>query len=243
MKKQLVLLLSLLVLAGCGTTHTTSPGNEIPDHQGPASYYDPQAVDLTKDPNLGVNELSDDFYNPNKWVGMDNDHYSPAEVQSDTSMKFRNTNAAFDMGDYSNKSLSFTVKGNNDWNIYLLANNKSNNSNNFIRVECQYNVLRIKTSFSGNSAVAYVPAGYNFKMNEFSRLDFKFETANSTTTMKMWVDEVPVVLKKATDFSSKGVSISNGNLVVKQSSSFTLGNYFIVKIWDDQDYLFIKKVS
>ena len=27
---------------------------------------------------------------------MDNDHYAPAEVQSDTSMKFRNTNAHFD---------------------------------------------------------------------------------------------------------------------------------------------------
>ena len=239
--KKLLLLMSLALLFSCGNSETSHGHIEsTEEHKGPSSYYDPQAVDLTKD-NIEINNLSEDFYNPNKWEGMDNDHYSVPVIQEDNSLKFNNTNAAYNLGDYSNKTISFNVKGNNDWNIYLLANDKSNNSNH-IRLECQYNVLRIKTSFSGVHAVAYVPFGYNFKMNEFNRLDLKFTTENNKTSMKMWLDSVPVTLKQATDFTSSGVEITNGELVLKQSDSFTLGNYFVVKVWDDEDYIYLSKV-
>lgn len=239
--KKLLILCSLTLLFSCAPTEEQSSMlSSIENHQGPASYYDPQAVDLSKD-TIEINNLTDDFYNPEKWEGMENDHYSVPEIQEDNSLRFNNTNATYNLADYSNKTISFNVKGNNDWNIYLLANSKSNSSNH-IRLECQYNVLRIKTSFSGNHAVAYVPAAYNFKMNEFNRLDLKFTTENNKTTMKMWLDCVPVKLKQATDFTSNGVQIIDGELVLNQSESYSLGNYFVVKVWDDQDYLYLSKV-
>ena len=251
MKKQLLVLISLLALAGCGSTETPTPSTPTPsnpsgettntNHQGPASYYDPQAVDLTKE-EVAINNLSDDFYDTTKWEAFsDGDHFAAPEIQTSGAMKFRNTNAAFNLGDYSNKSFSMSVRGNNDWQMWLLSSNKANSGGHHIKLECQYNVLRIKTSFSGVSAVAYVPAGYNFKMDQYNRLDFKFETVNNVTTMKLWIDCVPVKMKKATDFSKQGVSIKDGNLVLQQSSSYQLGNYMLVKIWDDEDFLFIKK--
>jgi hypothetical protein len=36
--------------------------------------------------------------------------------------------------------------------------------------------------------------------------------------------------------------MTDGELVLNQSESYSLGNYFIVKVWDDQDYLYLSKV-
>lgn len=242
-------LLCLSLFACSSTTHSSPLDDYVSGgaHNGPSSYPDPQAVDLTP-VNLENHNFEDSFYNPDTWIGMtsdngaSNDHYGKPSYSEEDGLTFNNTNAAINLGNYENETISFNIKGNNDWNLWLRSSSYDNHSNNSLRIECQYNVLRIKTSFSGNDAVAYVPAGYNYKMNEWNRFDFKFTKNNNINTIEFFLNYVPVKVKMATDYSSKGAKVKNGNLTLEESNKFTLGNYLVLKIWDDQDFVSIKRV-
>ena len=248
--KKLLLPLVCIALFSCGTTTHSSPLDDFTSggpHNGPSTYPDPQAVDTTP-VTLEDHNFADSFYNPDSWVGMtknngeSNDYFGKPTYDEENGLTFNNSNAAIDLGDMSNASISFNIYGNNDWNLWLRSSSYDNNANNSFRIECQYNVLRIKTSFSGNDAVAYVPAGYNYKVGEWNRFDFKFTKTKNTNTVEFYLNYVPVKVKIATNYTNKGAKVINGNLTLEESNNFQLGNYLVLKVWDDEDIVRIKRV-
>lgn len=191
-------------------------------------------------------ELADKFYSAENWVYMTNNNGASSDIGDipysldDGSIKFHRLNQAIEMGDMSNATASFMLKGTNDWSIWFNSSSIDNNNNYSYRLAYAYGGLRLSLSSAPDLAAAVV-SDSSYEKAEWNRIDIVFETSEKTCNIKLYINGERAELVAGDALS--GVTVSDNVLTHVQPAMFTTGNYMVVKVWEAHNYLQIKPVA
>lgn len=193
-----------------------------------------------------ISELDAKFYNASNWVYMTNDGGTSTDIGevpyslSDGSIKFHRANQAIEIGDYTNSTVSFMLKGTNDWSIWFNSSSKDNSDNSSYRLAYAYGGLRIALSSEPESAAAAI-VNTDYKKGEWNRFDLVFSANDGVCEIKVYVNGVRADL--AVSALVDGVTVENNVMRHEQPAGFVTGNYMAVKVWEANNYVQIKPVA
>ncbi len=224
-------------------TPDDKPGDsEIPDDQPDG----PDNTDPTDVPVLS--ELHGSFYLAENWQYMTNDDGASLDggdvpySMADGSIKFHRANQAFIAGDYTNATVSFMLKGTNDWSIWFNSSSKDNANNSSYRLAYAYGGIRLVLSSAPEQAAAVVTDDL-YKKGEWNRFDIVFSTnKEGVCQIKLYINGVRATLA-AGDNTTPMVSVADNTLTHTQPAMFTTGEYMVVKVWEAHNYVQIKPVA
>ena len=194
-----------------------------------------------------TSELPDSFYNADSWVYMTNNDGASLDggdipyVMADGSIKFHRANQAIEIGDLSNATVSFMLKGTNDWSIWFNSSTKDNANNSSYRLAYAYGGLRLSLSSAPEQAAAviddsiYVKGGWN-------RFDIVFSTNDGVCEIKVYINGTRAGLSVG-DYTAPAVNVSDDVLTHTQPAMFSTGSYMVVKVWEAHNYVQIKPVA
>ena len=194
-----------------------------------------------------ASELDSKFYDASNWSYMTNNDGASLDggdvpySMTDGSIKFHKANQAIEMGDMTNATVSFMLKGTNDWSIWFNSSTKDNHNNSSYRLNYAYSGLRISLSSAPDQAAALVEEGL-YKKGEWNRIDIVFATVDNVTEIKLYVNGVRAGLTSG-DYTTPAVSVSDNTLIHTQPAMFETGNYMVVKVWEAHNYVQIKPVA
>lgn len=192
-------------------------------------------------------ELESAFYDASNWEYMTNDGGAKLDggdvpySLADGSIKFHRANQAINLGDKSNSSASFMLKGTNDWSIWFNSDTKDNSGNYSYRLSYASGGLRLAVSSSGDKAAA-LAVGTDYKKGEWNRIDVAFSTENKVCKIKLYINGKRTTLT-AGDDTSPAVQVDKNYLVHTQPSMFETGNYMVVKVWEAHNYVQLKPIA
>lgn len=193
-----------------------------------------------------LTELSGKFYGAENWVFMTNnggaatDAGEVAYTLNDGSIKFHRLNQAIEAGDFTNSTVSFMLKGTNDWSIWFNSSSKDNNDNYSYRLAYANGGLRLALSSAPDLAAAVV-ADSSYEKAEWNRIDIVFETKDKTCKIKLYINGERASLVAGDNVS--GVTVSENVLTHAQPAMFKTGNYIVVKVWEAHNVLQLKPVA
>lgn len=199
-----------------------------------------------------LTELSSDFYDASNWEYMTNNNGASLDggdipySLSDGSIKFHRENQAIDIGDFTNSTVSFMLKGTNDWNIWFNSSTKDNANNSSYRLVYGYGELRLTLSSAPEQAAARI-VNTTYEKGQWNRFDIAFSTeknadGQTVTAIKVYVNGVRADLT-AGDYTAPAVSVADNVLMHTRPAMFTTGTYMVVKVWDADDYVQLKPVA
>ena len=194
-----------------------------------------------------LSELPEAFYLAENWVYMTNNDGASLDggdipySMADGSIKFHRANQAIEIGDLSNATVSFMLKGTNDWSIWFNSSSIDNANNSSYRLAYAYGGLRIALSSAPEQAAAVVVDGL-YKKGEWNRFDIVFSTNDGVCEIKLYVNGVRATLE-AGDNTTPMVSVADNTLTHTQPAMFTMGNYMVVKVWEADNYVQLKPVA
>lgn len=215
-----------------------SSGGDEPDQP------DPPPVE-TDDPTL--TELGGEFYTASNWAYMTNDGGASTDggdkvyALGDGSVKFHRANQSVLFGDQSNRTMSFMLKGTNDWSIWFNSSSKDNTDNYSYRLAYAYGGLRLVVSSAPEQAAAVID-GTEYKKGEWNRFDVEFETVGRETSIKVYINGKRATLA-AGENTSPAISVADNVFKHTRPAMFETGNYVCVKVWEAHNYVQIKPVA
>ena len=267
----LTLVFSMIALGSCdvikgffgdnGTTETPDDngGNETPDIGGEENPDDGKEENPgtgDEKPDIGGNEnpdvptlseLPDAFYNAASWVYMTNNDGASLDggdipyAMSDGSIKFHRANQAIQIGDLTNATVSFMLKGTNDWSIWFNSSSIDNANNSSYRLNYAYGGLRIALSSAPELAAAIIDDS-NYNKGEWNRFDIVFSTDDGICDIKVYINGTRAALS-AGDNTTPMVSVADNTLTHTQPAMFSTGEYMVVKVWEAHNYVQLKPVA
>ena len=193
-----------------------------------------------------LTELSGKFYGAENWVFMTNNGGAATDAGevpytlNDGSIKFHRLNQAVEAGDFTNSTVSFMLKGTNDWSIWFNSSSKDNNDNYSYRLAYANGGLRLALSSAPDLAAAVV-ADSSYEKAEWNRIDIVFETKDKTCKIKLYINGERASLVAGDNVS--GVTVSENVLTHAQPAMFKTGNYIVVKVWEAHNVLQLKPVA
>lgn len=205
---------------------------------------DPQPSE-TDVPTLG--ELDAKFYTASNWVYMTNNNGASTDggdiVYSlgDGSVKFHRANQAIELGDKTNATVSFMLKGTNDWSIWFNSSSKDNANNSSYRIAYAYGGLRLVVSSAPDRAAANID-GAEYAKGEWNRFDIAFATADDVTEIKVYINGKRAALTEG-DNDSPLLKVENNVLSHEHPANFTTGTWAVVKVWEANNYVQLKPVA
>lgn len=194
-----------------------------------------------------ASELDSKFYDAANWSYMTNNDGTALDggdvpySMADGSIKFHKANQAIEMGDMTNATVSFMLKGTNDFSIWFNSSTKDNHNNSSYRLNYAYSSLRLALSSAPDQAAALVEEGL-YKKGEWNRFDVVFSTVDNVTEIKLYINGVRAGLSSG-DNTTPAVSVADNTLIHTQPAMFQTGNYMVVKVWEAHNYVQIKPVA
>ncbi len=192
-------------------------------------------------------ELGGDFYDADNWSYMTNDGGTSTDggdkVYSldDGSVKFHRANQSILLGDQSNRTMSFMLKGTNDWSIWFNSSSNDNADNYSYRLAYAYGGLRLVVSSAPDQAAAVID-GAEYAKGEWNRFDVVFETVGKETSVKVYINGKRAALA-AGDNASPAIAVENNVLKHTRPAMFETGNYVCVKVWEAHNYVQLKPIA
>lgn len=195
-----------------------------------------------------VDEMPTEFFDAQNWQYMtvnggraNVDGGIPYSL-NDGSIKFHNANQGYDLGkSYIDDDMQFNIKTSKDWQIWLLSSSLDNNDGDCIKLFFKDEVLSVKTSESGNALATATAIDCGYITNAWNKMQISFSSsADGNITTKIAINDRTVAFT-ATEYGTN--SVADGNVVVEQTDEFTLGNYFIVKVWEGDCILQLKPIT
>ncbi len=193
-----------------------------------------------------LTELDSKFYSAKNWEYMTNNNGAAQDggdvpySLNDGSIKFHRLNQAVEMGDMTNTTASFMLKGTNDWSIWFNSSSKDNSNNYSYRLAYAYGGLRLSLSSASELAAAVI-SDTTYEKSEWNRFDVVFETSEKVCKVKVYVNGERANLVAGDNVS--GVTVSDNVMTHVQPAMFTTGNYMVVKVWEAHNYVQIKPVA
>lgn len=187
-------------------------------------------------------ELPAEFYRAENWVYMTNNGGSTLDsggvpyVLADGSIKFHYANQAVKLGERSNETTSFLLKGTNNWSIWFNSDSCDNSSNFSYRLTQESGQMKLSVA---SRAAARLASSY--RVGEWNRFDIDFKTANGVCTIEIKINGEVATMSALTQVS--GVTVNEKALTCQQSTGTGAGVYFVVKVWDAQNFLRIKPIA
>lgn len=195
-----------------------------------------------------LSELDSKFYSADNWVYMTNnggESLDGGEIPyslADGSIKFHRANQAISLGECTNGTMSFMLKGTNDWAIWLNSDSIDNRDNHSYRLVYKENKLGIAVSSVSDNLAAVVSQS-TYRVAEWNRIDIEFETANNVCSIKLYVNGERASLVRGNIGSTEEINVSKNILKHTQSAGFETGSYAVVKVWEAHNYLQLKPVA
>lgn len=192
-------------------------------------------------------ELKEGFYDASEWVYMTNNDGETLDggdipySMNDGSIKFHKSNQAYEFGDLSNATVSFMLKGTNDWSIWFNSSTKDNHNNSSYRLAYANGGIRIAISSAPDLAAAVV-TGDLYNKGEWNRFDIVFSTTDGVCQIKLYINGIRAILE-AGDNTTPAVNVDDNILTHTQPAMFKTGNYVVVKVWEAHNYVQIKPVA
>ena len=211
-------------------------------------YVNPDPIDpVDPEDKPTTSELDSKFYNASNWVymtnndGASNDGGDIPYTMADGSIKFHRANQAIHMGDMTNATVSFMLKGTNDWSIWFNSSTLDNSNNSSYRFAYAYGGLRLVLSSAPEQAAAVIADDLYVK-GEWNRFDIVFSTDDGVCQIKVYINGVRAELS-AGDNTTPMVKVENNVLTHTQPAMFTTGEYMVVKVWEAHNYVQLKPVA
>ena len=185
------------------------------------------------------------FYDAENWEYMTNNSGASLDAGevpvslADGSIRFYRANQAYKLGDKTNETISFLLKGTHNWSIWLNSSSKDNADNDSYRLESIDGELRIVLSSSPNQAAAVIDSTY--EPGGWNRFEIEFETVEDTTRIWLSVNGESVTLTGGTYRAN--VVVENDVFCHYKPSNFTTGGWFVVKVWYANDYVQLKPLE
>ena len=239
----LTLLFSALSLSSCDLFETPDSGN------GGNNSDDKLSVDLIKQTEAkNPADLDAKFYDASNWVYMTNNNGASRDGGAlpvsldDGSIKFHFANQAIDFGNHFNKTLSFMLKGTNEWAIWFNSDGIDNNTGSSYQLKCVNGELIITLSSNPNEAMAKVAAGL-YNKAEWNRFDIAFSDNDGMFSMQLYINGKLATLSDGKNNPDTCFVSANSFIHFYGETDFKIGNYIVVKVWSAQNYLQIKPVA
>ena len=235
----LVLLYGTFVLSSCELFDIT--------HENPSPDDKPSVELINQTEAKNPSEFNSKFYDASNWVYMTNNNGASLDGGSvpysldDGSIKFHFANQAIDIGDHTNKTLSFMLNGTNDWSIWFNSDGIDNHTGSSYQLKCVGGEVIVALSSNPNSAVAKVADGI-YKSGEWNRFDVSFSINDGICELNIYINGKLATLENG-DYTEDNLFVDNNTLIYIQDESFTPGNYIVVKVWSAHNYLQIKPVA
>ncbi len=199
-----------------------------------------------------LSELDSKFYTASNWEYMTNNDGAEQDggdivySLADGSVKFHRANQAINYGDLTNATVSFMLKGTNDWSIWFNSSSPDNNNNSSYRLAYAYSGLRIALSSAPEQAAANI-VDTSYAKGEWNRFDVVFSTTENAdgqkvTAVKVYVNGERAALA-AGDNTSPAINVEGNVLTHTQPAMFSTGTYIAVKVWEAENYVQIKPVA
>ena len=200
----LALILSVFTLNSCKpvTPAPTDPdhsdNSDIPDSSDSLGNSDvPEnepPVDLIMQTEAkNPAELDAKFYDASNWTYMTNHNGAsraggalPVSLD-DGSIKFHFANQAIEIGEHTNKTLSFMLKGTNDWEIWFNSGGIDNQTSSAYRLKCVDGEVIFTLSSFPNVAVASVAADL-YNKAEWNRFDVSFFEVDGCICIEIYIN-------------------------------------------------------
>ena len=137
-----------------------------------------------------LTELDSEFYSAKNWEYMTNNNGAAQDggdvpySLNDGSIKFHRLNQAVEMGDMTNTTASFMLKGTNDWSVWFNSSSKDNSNNYSYRLAYAYGGLRLSLSSASELAAAVI-SDTTYEKSEWNRFDVVFETSEKVCKVKV----------------------------------------------------------
>lgn len=233
------LLLSVCSLASCDLL-IKKPNSEAPGTEHPV--VDPITQTESKNPA----EFDTKFYDASNWVHMTNNNGTSRDggalpvSLNDGSIKFHYANQAIDLGDHTNKTLSFLLKGTNDWAIWFNSIGIDNHTGSSYQLKYVNDELIITLSSNPNEAVAKVGAGL-YNKAAWNRFDIAFSNDDGMFSIMLYINGKLASLSDGKN-NPENCFVA-GDTLVSFDENFQVGKYIVVKVWSAQNYLQIKPVA
>lgn len=195
-----------------------------------------------------LTELASKFYTADNWVYMTNNGGASLDggdvpfSLADGSIKFHRANQAINLGSCTNGTMSFMLKGTNDWSIWLNSDSIDNRDNHSYRLAYKENKLGIAVSSVSDNLAAVVSQS-TYQVAEWNRIDIVFATENNACSIKLYVNGERASLVRGNIGTTEEISVSKNVLKHTQGAGFVTGNYAVVKVWEAHNFLQIKPVS
>jgi len=195
-----------------------------------------------------LTELDSKFYTADNWGYMTNNGGTSLDggdvpfSLADGSIKFHRANQAINLGSCTNGTMSFMLKGTNDWSIWLNSDSIDNRDNNSYRLAYKENKLGIAVSSVSDNLAAVVSQS-TYQVAEWNRIDIVFATENNACSIKLYVNGERASLVRGNIGTTEEISVSKNVLKHTQGAEFETGNYAVVKVWEAHNFLQIKPVS
>ncbi|MCM1289237.1 MAG: GDSL-type esterase/lipase family protein [Corallococcus sp.] len=198
--------------------------------------------------NPTLTELDSRFYDADNWVYMTNNGGASLDggdvpfSLSDGSVKFHRANQSLNIGKIDNGTMSFMLKGTNDWAIWFNSDSIDNRDNNSYRLVYKENKLGIAISSVSDNLAAVVSQS-TYQTAEWNRIDIVFETVDNVCSIKLYVNGERAALVRGNVGSTEEVNVSKNVLKHTRPAGFETGDYVVVKVWEAHNYLQIKPVA
>lgn len=239
------LTLGTFALAACDSGAKTPE----PESSEPSNPEGEPPVDLllqteAKDPA----ELDARFYDASSWEYMTNNNGASREnggvpvSLDDGSIKFHFARQAIEIGEHTNKTLSFMLKGTNDWEIWLNSTGIDNQTSSAYLLKCVDGEIIFTLSSCPNVAAVSVAEGF-YNKAEWNRFDIAFREVDGYICIEIYINGKLATLNAGTHLPEE--LSASGDAIVHdyQSTAFEVGNYIAVKVFSADNYLQIKPVA
>ena len=148
-------LLGIFALSSCDVLMDLLNPTLVPENPGP----EPEVELIDQTDAKKPAEIDAKFYDAYNWAYMTNNNGASRDGGAlpvsldDGSIKFHFANQAIDIGDHSNKTLSFMLKGTNDWAIWFNSTGIDNHTGSSYQLKCVNGELIITLSSNPDEAV------------------------------------------------------------------------------------------
>ena len=199
-----------------------------------------------KDGQNSVTYSDDPMFKAENWVYMTNgsikDSGGIPYSLDDGTIKFHNANQAYDLGkDYSDGSLSFMLKGSDNWQMWFLADTVDNTKVNCYKLIYKDDVLYMTASDTSQMLSGAEKQTTDYKTNEWNKFEIKFSvTQENVSNISVTVNGSKVKFK---DLQKGGNVSESGDFTHKRGENFKTGNYMTVKVWYGDCYLQLRSID
>lgn len=193
------------------------------------------------DDNDGAVDFKADFFNADNWSLLSESTGEKPVSLSDGSIKFYNANHFFDPGARTDGRFSFMLKALNDWEIRFHASASGGAGDYFTLKKLSGNIyLQAST---GSSALLVMTEGGGYQSGAWVRFDIDVSGDGNQAAIEIFVNKAKVSFTKTS--SDENLTVEDSRFIFNMPSSFAPGNYFIIKVWDNNavNYLQLKPVS